>query len=458
MADPQREIPLAANVSEGDIAGQEILINVLTRRSTGGKYPFTLIHSPGQAAYAKLPTAPIKQMHDVGGRHFAVTSTKFYEVFTDGTFTELGDINLVGRAVMANNGLQIVVVDGFRGFFYDIATNTVSQILSAAFYPAATVTEQDGFFIFDRKGTDEFFISKLNSVEFDGADFSQAGGRTDKLAAVISDHRELFLFGAKSTRVHYNSGDADFPFELNQGAYIEKGCPAPHTVVRQNNTIFFVGSDLMVYSLRGYSPLRISTHAVEKTLANVDLSDAYAYEHQEEGQLFYTLTIPKSNITWRYDVSTNNWHICQDFNFGRHRSNCSVFSNGKTLVGDFQSGQIFHMTNTHLLDDGGPIEREIILPTVNMGRGFVSVWSLEFDMKTGIGLYTGQGKNPRGMVTFSKNGGKRWSNIKYLDLGKLGEDYTRAKVNRFGASRQFIFRLRITDPVPIEIGGAFIEV
>lgn len=455
----QREIPLTANTAEQDISGNERLINVYPRKSSGGKYPFNLIGSPGQAFYLELPTSPIKGLHSVGDRDFAVTISKFYEIFNDGTHKELGNVEINGRAVIDDNGFQIVVVDGFKGFSYDFALDTVKEIIAEGFYPARTVTEQDGYFIFDRKGTDQFFISKLLSVEFDALDFAQAGGSTDNLVSVLSDHREVFLFGTKTIRVQYNSGDADFPFELNQGAFIEKGCAAPYSVAKQNNTVYFVGSDLMVYQLAGYSPQRISTHAVEQTLEGVDLSDCFAYTHHEEGHLFYTLTIPNSNITWRYDISTGAWHICKDYQFGRHRSNCKTYSkNSKTLVGDFQSGRVYQLTQDHLLDDGEPIEREFVLPTINNGREFLSIYSFELDMSSGVGTVGGQGFNPKAMLFFSKNNGKTWSNVKFANIGKLGEFLTRVKWNVLGASRQFQLKVRITDPVPIDIGGAYIEI
>ncbi len=57
----QREIPLAANTSEQDISGNELLVNVYPRASTGGKYQFNLINTPGLAFFCELPTSPIME-------------------------------------------------------------------------------------------------------------------------------------------------------------------------------------------------------------------------------------------------------------------------------------------------------------------------------------------------------------------------------------------------------------
>lgn len=454
----QREIPLTVNTAEQDISGNERLINVYPRQSTGSKYGFSLVGTPGLAFFAELPTFPVLGLHSVGSRVFAFTPSKMYEIAQSGAHTELGDVSLSGRVSIEDNGLQVVVVDGSVGYYYDIALNEVKQITAAGFYPSATVTYQDGYFIFERSGTGQYYLSELLSVAFDPNDFATAEGAPDNLVAVLSDHREVFLFGTRTIQVVYNSGAADFPFETNQGAFVEKGCAAKYSIAKQDNTIFFVGSDLMVYRMVGYSPQRISNHAVELTMTGVDLTDCFAYTYQDAGQLFYVLTIPANKITWCYDVSLGSWHIRKDYNFGRHRSNCSVFANNKTLVGDFQNGRIYNFTTDWLTDDGEPIEREFVLPTVNNGREFLSVYSLELDMETGIGLTQGQGSDPQAICTFSKDNGKTWSNDRFAPLGKLGEYLARLKWNRFGTARQFAFKIQITDPVKIDIGAAYIEV
>ena len=455
----QREIPLAANTSEQDIAGNELLVNVYPRAASGGKYPFTLIHTPGLAFFCELPTFPVLALHTGKGRTFAATPTKMYEIFKGGTFKELGDVDLKGRVSIADNGIQVVAVDGFKGFYFDAGLKEVKQITHEAFYPACTVTFQDGYFIFERKGTGQFFISELLSIDFDPLDFATAEGQPDNLVAVLSDHREVFMFGTETIEVWYNSGASDFPFERNQGAFIEKGCGAKYSIAKQNNTVYFVGSDLMVYQMSGYTPIRISTHAVEQTLRETDLSDCFAYTYQEEGHLFYVLTIPSRKLTWCFDISTGSWHIRSSYQFKRHQSNNAIFFDDKTLVGDFQNGRIYQMVGNYYTDDGEPIVREFILPTVSNGREFLTIDSLEFDMGTGIGLIAGQGSDPELRVYFSKDGGNVYSqSFKVGKIGKLGNYLGRAKVTRFGCARQFTFKVEISDPIPIDIGGAWVEI
>jgi len=454
----QIQVPLATNTAEQDISGVERLINMYPRSTTGGKYKFNLIHTPGLDEFIELPTSPILALHNNSGRAFAVTPTKFYEIYRNGTFIELGDVDLSNRVVMEDNGNQVVMVDGAKGYYYDHLGGGVYEITDPAFHHSTHVAFQDGYFIFNRKDTGQFFISGFNDVSFDALDFATAEGQPDNLVAVLSDHRELFLFGTETIEVWYNSGAAAFPFSRNPGAFVEKGCGAPYSVAKQNNTVYFVGSDLIVYKMDGYTPVRISTHIVEESLQFSRLSDAFAYVYEEEGHLFYVLTIPEINMTWAYDITTAAWHIKRSSKFIRHQSNTSIFFDSKTLVGDYQSGKIFDMTRKVYEDDGEPIIREIALPTISKGRERLSINSFELDMESGVGLTTGQGSDPKAMLEVSKDGGKTWGNTKFANIGKRGDYFTRVKWNRFGLGRQFVFKINISDPIPLDIGGAFIEV
>lgn len=210
----------------------------------------------------------------------------------------------------------------------------------------------------------------------------------------------------------------------------------------------------MVYKLSGYIPQRISTHAVERDLMGVRLDDAFAFTYQEDGHLFYQLTIPSRNKTWCFDISTQAWHIRRDYNFDRHRAECKTFFDSKTLVGDFQSGRIYQMTQKYFTDDNEPIVREFVLPTLNNGREFLTINSFELDMTTGVF----NGDEPIGSLVFSKDGSKTWSNQKFSNMGALGNYLTRVKWNRLGCARQFDIKCKISAPIEIDVGGAWVEV
>ena len=79
--------------------------------------------------------------------------------------------------------------------------------------------------------------------------------------------------------------------------------------IKEDNSVFFLGDDLIFYRLDNGIPRRISTHAIEDAWRGYTLvSDAYTMSYSYEGHKFIVLTFPTANATWVYDISTNLWH------------------------------------------------------------------------------------------------------------------------------------------------------
>lgn len=462
----RKQIPLALKteqrgIGQGftvqNIAGKGGNVNVFVE-ATDGEYPFKLRHTEGTVVFCTLPDIgqPVKALYTMrDGRCFCVTSRKMYELFADGTSIDRGNVVLDGEHVSAaSNGQHLVVVDGLKGFYFDNETNTTTEITAEGFYPARTVDFQDGYFVFEHKNTQQFFISGLYSVTFDPLDFASSEGHPDFTQAVFSDHRELFIFGDRSIGVFYNSGAADFPFEQSQSSFIEKGTLSPYSICATNSTLYFVGHDRIVYSLAGYTPVPISSQAVAYDLSKADLTRIKGLAWQIEGHLFYMITMPDLEKSWCYDISTQQWHIREHFDFGRHLASCVTEFENKTLVGDFQAGLVYQLTTAALKDNGRPQIRRFTLPRLSRNRDFFTCASLEIDMTTGVGHSLVE--NPVAWCRSSKDG-VTFGNTRQASIGRQGEFLTRVRWNRFGRARKFDFEIIIEDPVVIDVGGAYLE-
>jgi len=276
---------------------------------------------------------------------YVVILDTFYRVNSNNTLDTLGTLQTTSGIVsMADNGLQIFVVDGSNGYIFTIGLGLFQDVTDPDFVGADKVTFQDGFFILNKPGTAQFYITSLyDGFNIDSLDFATAEGAPDKLISLLSDHRELWLFGEASIEVYFNSGNPDFPFERIEGAYIEQGCLATHSVAKLSGNVFWLGSDrsggAVIFSASGYVPTRISTHAVELSLqALSDLTGAVAFTYQQEGHEFYVLNVPGLNTTWVYDTTTQFWHERAFLNNGvleRHRAGVHSYAYGKHIVGDY---------------------------------------------------------------------------------------------------------------------------
>ena len=133
--------------------------------------------------------------------------------------------------------------------------------------------------------SDQFVISALNdALTYDPLDIATAEGSPDDLIGLIVDHREVQFYGKHSIEIWYNSGAADFPFERQGNAFIERGCLARDSIIKIDNSVMFVGDDRIVYRLDGYSPIRISTHALEADIASA--TDFWAFSYTQEGHKY----------------------------------------------------------------------------------------------------------------------------------------------------------------------------
>ena len=436
--------------------------------ATSNRAPVALYGTPGTILRATIQ-GPVRACIAEGGYTWWVGGNTVYRMSYGYSVTTVGTIaSSTGTIGIASNGAQIIIVDGIGGWIVTVATATIAKITDADFPNGVTRAQfQDGFFIVAGDNSDKFYINETTyqGTQWNGLDFDSAAGSPDVTIGLISDHRELWLFGSNSAEIFVYTGNTDFPFERSGNTFLEAGCASGATVAKADNTVFWLGTDErgfgIVWRAQGYSPVRISNHAIERAIQGYSINDATAFTYQQEGHVFYVLNFPEA--TWVYDVATNEWHerAWMDPNTGnlsRWRASCHVVANNTHLVGDYQSGKIYELDLDTYTDDGGPIKR--VRSTIsNEQQQLRLFWSsLQVDMETGVGLSTGQGSDPLLMLRWSDDGGHSWSNYRTGSVGKIGEYSHRVKFNRLGAGRNRVFEISMTDPVKFAVLGAVAEV
>jgi hypothetical protein len=342
----------------------------------------------------------------------------------------------------------------------------------------------DGYLVFLRPETAQFYWSGLYALTFNGADFATAEGSPERLRALLASHRALWLWGTRRTEVWVNTGAAPpaSPFARLEGAFLEHGIAAPHSARRLGEAVAWLAADErgqgMVVLAQGFTPLRISTHAVEHALATYPtIADAVAYTYMQEGHLFYVLTFPSGNATWCYDLSTQLWHERASLDpttgtLGRHRSTCYTSAFNTPLVGDYADGRIYQLDLDTYSDDGAALRTEVIFPpllehglTKTILQGDTSSHQrllhrrFQLDVEVGVGLDgSGQGSDPQWMVSWSDDFGHTWKPERTVSGGKVGEYRRRMQLWRLGQARDRRYKVAITDPVKRALLGAFVDV
>jgi hypothetical protein len=342
---------------------------------------------------------------------------------------------------------------------------TVLPTTDGAFEGGGTVDITDNYFIYNKPDSQLWAASDLLSPITDPLSFASKDGSPDDLVALIVDRREVYLLGEMSSEVWIDSGGVPFPFTRIPGTSTQQGIAAQWSCARMGNSFAYVSKnnrgEAMIVRMNGYFPERISTHAVETTLVNQNVSDALAWTYQLEGHEVYVVTFPsvgENGLTWAFDNTTGLWHKWLYRNnqnqFERHRGNCCAFFNQQVLVGDYENGKIYQVAREFYTDDGAPIRRIRRAPHITSDLQRQYFHELQIQFQPGVGLSTGQGQDPQAMLRWSNDGGSTWSNEYWTSIGKQGKYQNRAIWRRLGWSRDKVFEVSVSDPVKAVIISA----
>lgn len=428
--------------------------------------PTTFYSRPGYTLWSTVPgDGPVRHEYVAStGTLFAVRGQHVYR-YSLGTWTECGTMGTTaGRVLAADNGLDVVFVDGTSTApTVDLADFTTGTMSGDGWYGADFVYFLNGRLIFNKPGTQQFYWTGLYELTLDALDFASAEGSPDVINAMLVDHAELWFWGPQSLEIFYDSGDPDQPYQRVQGAFNEVGCVAPHSVNRLDNTIYWLGRDRnggnMVFRAANYQPQRVSTHAIEQEINKYERTDdAFSWTYQLEGHTFYVLVFPTASKTWVYDVATGLWHEegyrRDDGVLIRHRGNCHAYFQSQHLIGDFETGEIYSLSMDVHQDNGDEIERFKDFPHNSQGvRMFYSQFRLDCEVGVGDEL----GSDPDCWIQWSDDGGVTWSASVIRSLGKFGESKKQVTVTRCGSGQDRIFRVGTSANARIAFNGAFVN-
>lgn len=144
---------------------------------------------------------------------------------------------------------------------------------------------------------------------------------------------------------------------------------------------------------------------------------------------------------------------------GRYRGNCGINWFGRVLIGDAFSGVIGAANFQSFTEYGFLMQGLVTAPPIHKDRKRIFLPRFELDVESGVGLVTGQGSDPVWMMDYSKDGGRTWSTVqKWRSMGQLGAYTKRLRWLRNGQARQWLIRIRSTDPVRRVIIGAYADI
>jgi len=438
---------------------------------TGGTGTYTVSNSQTVAATTINSTSPPAVVTgDISGTTLTVSAVTSGALQIGQTLEGSG---ITDGTIITDFGTGTGNTGTYTVNFSQTAASTTIYAINWTFIPASdgaflgggTVDITDNYFVYNKPNSQLWAASDLLSPLTDPLSFASKDGSPDDLVSIIVDRREVYLLGEMSSEVWINSGGVPFPFTRIPGTSTQQGIAAQWSCARMGNSFAYVSKnnrgEAMIVRMNGYFPERISTHAVETTLVNQNVSDALAWTYQLEGHEVYVVTFPsvgENGLTWAYDNTTALWHKWLYRNnqnqFERHRGNCCAFFNQQVLVGDYENGKIYQVAREFYTDDGQPIRRIRRAPHITSDLQRQYFHELQIQFQPGVGLSQGQGQDPQAMLRWSNDGGSTWSNEYWTSIGKQGKYQNRAIWRRLGWSRDKVFEVSVSDPVKAVIISA----
>lgn len=399
------------------------------------------------------------------GKLYKVTGTKFYQVASDGTHTELGTVAGSNRCIMSAMGAQIIIANG-SGTVYVWDGTTFTQNTNTNLGSPNGVAVLNNQAIYDSGDGQGFDVSDVGQpAEIDGLNNASAESYSDNLVLPYAYRETLYLMGEETIELWWNSGQGNPPFDKIQGAVIQRGLGAKYSVAENPDFIFIFGNDKQFHTLTGGTSAvqtPISTPAMAEEIQDYAVTDdCIGWTMELGGQWFYVATFPNQDITWVYPVG-GEWFKWGSSATGRIRANSYANVFDKHLVADNDSGNIYELDNKTYTDAGEEIIRTRDTAPITGaafrkdGKEFV-VNELEIVMETGVGLLTGQGSDPRIMISTSADGGKTFGTERMICVGRAGRTDHTVRLKNLGRFKSCVIRVRVSDPIFWSIHSARVD-
>ena len=420
-----------------------------------------LYPTPGLMSKAQLVSSEVRGLHTIPGGMtlLAVCGNHLYSVDTSFNATQVGNLySSTGPVGIADNGVAAYITDGSYRYSYIWGTNTFAVMTDGPFLGGNCADEVDNYIVYSRPNSNEWGCTNVGDIISGALNLGSKIGSSDNIVAIISDHRQVLLLGERTSERWIDVGSFPFPFAIIPGTSMQHGCQAQNSVARLGEGIAFLALDdrgqatVVTWGAAASQPVRISTFAIENAIQGYAVtSDAVAYTYTQSGHEFYVLTFPTADVTWVYDLASQMWHkrAWRDTNgiYHRHRSNCATPFNGDIIVGDFQNGTLYALSQTDYTDDGDPLPcvRRCRHITSDLNRQFFN--SLQIQFQPGVGIQSGQGSDPSFLIRWSNDGGFTWGNDHIVKIGQVGQYKYRTIKRRMGYARDRVYEVVVTDPV-----------
>jgi len=444
------------------VSNQETLNFISAVKGFGSKAPIVLETAPGLVELGDAGDGPVRtsKMLPWKGALYAVFGTKLVKIETSGA-TEIGTLATSSAYCrMARGRNYLCIVDGTTGYTYD---GTTFATITDLDFPSAPshVVYKDGFFIVNDVGTDNFYISAIEDpTDWNALDFEAASVQPDNIKGHAATASILYIMGEVTTQLYYNTGNADFPYELMLNATHEVGLAAPDTLAESDDGVFMLATTpeggLFVYRFQGQTGAVISGDEQEHELSLLSHRNAAsAYIYKQAGKSFYVLNLDPGTPSLVFNIRANMWESRALGDGTAYRAGGAGPLDAVNVVGSRLEGKYYRLDLTHFTDAGEPLIRRRVTQIHHANNHLLDWHEVVVDIAGGS--TTDPTADPQIRLRHSNDHGV-WSSQLFAPLGKVGQTDRRAVFRNLGIARNKQFEVEVSDPCAVTIKAAYAAV
>ena len=434
----------------------------------GGKDPYVLLPFPGLNLLGNAEGAD-RGFHRMSEVLYQVKGTSLYSINKFGNHTLKGSIPGTGRAIIADDGINMFIVTDLKVWKYSTDSDAVTQVTDSNITGAKSVDFFNNQFIYTK---DKF--STVSNV----GDGSAASGLNiigeetlpDDLVRDFVFDEVIYRCGVRSITGWWNNPSLTPPIDKLQGRIFHVGLGAINSIAKTDQAFYWLGDDHAIYRASGGSEERISTDAISNEIKKYSMvNDAIANTFTFEGQNFYQITFPSGNKTFVLSESlgSSGWFelssgVNSPLQSKKYQGTSFINAYGLNIVADTANGNVYELDLDTYTNNSEALQRVRATQSANSemlgvkGKR-VQMSALKLIMETGVGVIDGQGDNPRIMIEYSDDGGNSWNGGSWPRVGRLGEFTLQVEWFDLGTFYDRIFRISTTDPVNYSIFSASID-
>jgi hypothetical protein len=424
--------------------------------ATAGK-PYAYWRTPGLKPWGTSPASNYRGALLVGNVLYAVIDQTVFSFNSGGGAGAAlsGVIPGTLPVTMARNNAgapDVVIVAPGDGAFI-VSAGVVANYPDADVGQPNAVVFHKGFFIFTY-GDGKTRASDVNSLNISTTSVATAESKPDTLFRPIPlGNGQLLLCGSNTIEVWGGLNDVGYPFSYVQT--IGRGIVGINAIAGHDDGfgkgIFFVGDDMKVSTLTGYTPTPISVPDLDLLIEAEPVKSAITvsvYVSQGHG----VVAVQGPAWCWEYDTTLQNWHERKSHLQQYWRGRFPVAAFGVWICGDLKSGNLATIDGLTNTEFGDPLLIQMETGPMPAFPYPIRVNGIELYLTKGVGKATGADPletDPDISISISRDGGQTWSNPRVVKIGRQSLTDQRVRASIWGQAQNQGVRWRLRESAPL---------